>query len=124
MLKKLSGHILSYGGINAFKSLVPFLMLPILTNFITPKEYGNLALIETTILFLLPFVSINVNGAINVEYFKLKDNEFKEYVLNALFLSFVSFLIFSFVFLVFSNGISTLIHLSPIWIKLLSLFAF
>ncbi len=124
MLKKLSGHILSYGGINAFKSLVPFLMLPILTNYITPNEYGNLALIETTILFLLPFVSININGAINVEYFKLKNSEFKEYVSNALFLSFASFLLFSFLFWVFSSNISTLIHLAPIWIKLLSLFAF
>lgn len=124
MLKNLSRHILSYGGINAFKSLVPFLMLPILTYYITPNEYGNLALIETTILFLLPFVSININGAINVEYFKLKNSEFKEYVSNALFLSFIACLIFLSVFYIFSNEISTLIHLAPIWIKLLSLFAF
>jgi len=124
MLKKLSVHILSYGGINAFKSLVPFLMLPILTRYITPKEYGNLSLIETSVLFIFPFVSLNIHGAINVEYFKLKYNEFKKYVVNALFLSFVSFIIFFFVFFIFSKNISDLIHLAPKWIQLLAFFAF
>ena len=124
MLKKLSVHILSYGGINAFKSLVPFLMLPILTRYITPKEYGNLSLIETSVLFIFPFVSLNIHGAINVEYFKLKYNEFKKYVINALFLSFVSFIIFFFVFFIFSKNISDLIHLAPKWIQLLAFFAF
>ena len=54
MIKTLTSNILIYGGTNAVKSLIPFLMLPILTMYISPKEYGELALIETTILFLLP----------------------------------------------------------------------
>ena len=85
MIKKLSSSIVIYGGTNAIKSLVPFLMLPILTAYISPKEYGELSLIETTILFLLPFVMLNINGAINVEYFR-RDNrsEYKQYVINAI----------------------------------------
>ena len=125
MLKKLSGDIVIYGGTNAIKSLVPFLMLPILTACITPKEYGNLSLIETTILFLLPFIMISINGAVNVEYFR-RDNrrEYKQYVLNAIILSFFSFIFFSFVFSLFKTQLSLWINLDIKWIELLTLFTF
>jgi len=125
VIKKLSADVVIYGGTNAIKSLVPFLMLPILTAYITPKEYGELSLIETTILFLLPFVMLNINGAINVEYFR-KDNkkEYKEYVLNALMLSFLAFLVVSLILNLIKYKLAVWIHLDKKWIELLALFAF
>lgn len=125
MLKKLSSSIVIYGGTNAIKSLVPFLMLPILTFYISPKEYGDLALIETTIMFLLPFVMLNINGAINVEYFRCNDKkEYKQYVVNALILSVFAFLIVSILLFLFKEQLSLWIHLEDKWITLLAIFAF
>ena len=66
MLKKLSGNILIYGGTNAIKSLVPFLMLPILTAYLSVSDYGVLSLIEVSILFLAPFITLNINSAIKI----------------------------------------------------------
>ena len=125
MIKKLTSNILIYGGTNAVKSLVPFLMLPILTMYISPKEYGELALIETTILFLLPFIMLNINGAINVEFFR-KDNksEYKQYVVNAIILSFLSFLFISILLFLLKDTILELINIKQKWIEFLALFTF
>ena len=125
MIKKLTSNILIYGGTNAVKSLVPFLMLPILTMYISPKEYGELALIETTILFLLPFIMLNINGAINVEFFR-KDNksEYKQYVVNAIILSFLSFLFISILLFLLKDTIFELINIKQKWIEFLALFTF
>ena len=125
MLRLLGKNIVIYGGVNAIKSLVPFLMLPILTFHISPSEYGELALIETTILFLLPFIILNINGAINVEYFRIDSKyEYKQYVLNAIFLSFIAFIIFSILIFIFDTKIESLIHLDKKWVDLLTLFTF
>ena len=125
MLKKLSSNIVIYGGTNAIKSLVPFLMLPILTFYISPKEYGDLALIETTIMFLLPFIMLNINGAINVEYFRRDDRqEYKQYVINAIVLSFFSFLFISLLLYFFKIQFSSWINLDSQWVELLALFTF
>jgi len=125
VLKKLSGNIIIYGGTNAIRALVPFLMLPILTFYISPKEYGDLALIEITIMFLLPFIMLNINGAVNVEYFR-RDNrqEYKQYVMNAIVLSFFSFLFTSLLLYFFKIQFSSWIDLDSQWIELLALFAF
>jgi len=125
MLKKLSSSIVIYGGTNAIKSLVPFVMLPILTAYISPEEYGDLSLIETTILFLLPFIMLNINGAINVEYFR-KDNkdEYKAYVVNALMLSLIAFFIVFLTLFSFEEILSKWIHLEEKWIDFLALFTF
>jgi O-antigen/teichoic acid export membrane protein len=125
MLRVLGKNIVIYGGTNAIKSLVPFIMLPILTFHISTKEYGDLALIETTILFLLPFIMLNINGAINVEYFKINSQEeFKKYVLNAIFLSFLAFIAVTLILFLFEDKLETLIHLDKKWIELLSFFTF
>ena len=39
MLKKLSSNIIIYGGTNGIKSLVPFLMLPILTIHLSVEDF-------------------------------------------------------------------------------------
>ena len=97
MTKLLSKNILIYGGTNALKSLVPLLMLPILTSYLSASDFGLLSLIETTILFITPFVLLNINAAINVEYFKVQHNMLREFITNALLVSLLSFLIVLFI---------------------------
>ena len=75
MLKILSQNIIIYGATNGIKSLVPFLMLPILTIHLSVEDFGILSLVEVCILFLVPLVSLNIASSINVEYFKLEKKE-------------------------------------------------
>jgi len=122
VIKKVMSHIFIYGFLNAFKSLVPFLLLPILTKYLSPKEYGDLSIIETLILFITPFVLLNVHGAINIEFFK-KDNEtFKKYFVNAIMISFIAYIIVTIVIFLLKHQIYEFTKLNIFWIELISTF--
>jgi O-antigen/teichoic acid export membrane protein len=123
MTKKLSKNILIYGGTNALKSLVPLLMLPILTAYLSISDFGILSLVETTILFITPFILLNINAAINVEYFKVKHTVLKEYVTNALVISFISFVVVFILFVLFKNIFASVLHVNNNLILLIVLFS-
>jgi O-antigen/teichoic acid export membrane protein len=122
MIKKISFHVIIYGFLNVLKSLVPFLLLPILTEHLSLKEYGDLSIIETLILFVMPFILLNVHGAINVEFFKKDKETFKKYFINAVMISFFAYVIVSIILFFFENQIHKFTKLSPIWIELISTF--
>ncbi|MCK9491395.1 MAG: oligosaccharide flippase family protein [Sulfurimonas sp.] len=69
---------------------IPFLLLPILTKYLTPNDYGIISLfgIFTSILTIL--IGLNLNGAISVNYFKLNDRILlSSYVGNAILILFI-----------------------------------
>lgn len=124
MTKKLSSNILIYGLTNVLKSLVPLFMLPILTFYLSIEEFGVLSLIETSILFITPFILLNINSAITVEYFILPREELKTYITNALLLTFISFSILLTIFFIFKEFLSNIFSLTENIILLMVLFAF
>lgn len=123
MINKLSQDIVTYGLTNSIRSLVPFIILPILTAYLTTEEFGMLSLIEVSILFLFPLVSLNVYAAINVEYFHLKKVQLSSYITNALSLSTISFVLLLLIVMFFSEQIESYIHLPISIIVLLPIFA-
>jgi O-antigen/teichoic acid export membrane protein len=124
MTKLLSKNIIIYGGTNALKSLVPLLLLPILTLHLTISEFGILSLVETTILFVTPLILLNINAAINVEYFKVEHSILKYYITNALFVSFISFLFFILLVYIFKDTFASLLHIDNDVILWIIIFAF
>jgi len=124
MTRLLSKNIIIYGGTNALKSLVPLLMLPILTVYLSLEDFGILSLIETTILFIVPFILLNINAAINVEYFKLEHSELRLYITNALSISFISFSLFLVIFYIFNDLLSNLLNINKNLIILIVVFSF
>ena len=123
MIRLLSKNIIIYGGTNALKSLVPLLMLPILTQYLSIKDFGILSLVETTILFVTPFILLNIHAAINVEYFKVQHSILKEYITNAMMLSLFSFLIIFLLFFIFKKEFSLLLHINSNLLLLIVLFS-
>jgi O-antigen/teichoic acid export membrane protein len=125
MYKKLSTNIVLYGATNALKSLVPLLMMPILTSYLSLTDFGILSLVETTIIFVTPFILFGIGASINVEYFKLKHQDLKKYITNALLLSLISFSFIMTIAYVLQNQIATLLNLSEtmvLWIIVFSMF--
>ncbi len=123
MTRLLSKNIIIYGGTNALKSLVPLLMLPILTKYLSVSDFGILSLVETTILFITPFILLNINAAINVEYFKVEHNILKEYITNALIISFISFFIVFILVFIFKDLFSPLLHIDNILLMMIVVFS-
>ena len=125
MLKKLSSNILIYGLTNGIKSLVPFLMLPILTMYLSINDYGILSIIEITILFLVPIISLNISGAINVEYFQIERSQLNQYITNAFMLSLFAFILMFTFFIIFNNAISSVLNIDNtlvLWLPIFALF--
>ena len=54
---------------------INFFIMPILTRYVLPADYGLLALFNTYITILIPLVSVSAYSLLNVEYFKQKNKE-------------------------------------------------
>ncbi|UJF25331.1 oligosaccharide flippase family protein [Suttonella sp. R2A3] len=90
----INKKLLGKGGIflfaNILNAAIPFFMLPILTRVLTPEDYGIVAMFAIFLSFANTFVGLSVHGAINVQYFKLEQKRFSEYVTNCLILLLIS----------------------------------
>jgi len=58
-----------YGVSQLVSRAVPFLLLPVLTRYLSPAEYGTVTMFLLVIVVIEPFVSVALNGAISVKYF-------------------------------------------------------
>jgi O-antigen/teichoic acid export membrane protein len=67
------GHILgksaTYLLSNVLNALIPFALLPVLTRFLAPSEYGQVAMFQTLLAALSAFVGMSATGAANRHYY-------------------------------------------------------
>ena len=97
---------------------VPFLMLPILTKYLTPSDYGIISSFGAFVGFLSIFIGLSLHGAINVNFFKLSHKDLKVYIVNALIILLVSTTIVAFIVFIFDNQISSYLLLDNEWLYL------
>lgn len=71
-----------YTLVNLLNKGIPFLLLPILTFYLSPGEYGIVTLFTLYLGLLTPFIGFNIHGAIARVYFQ-KDINFSEYISTA-----------------------------------------
>ena len=63
---------------------MPFLLVPILTHYFTPKDMGLVAEFTATVGILTILIGLNVHGAISVSFIKLNKNELSIYNYNVI----------------------------------------
>ncbi|HFU75316.1 MAG TPA: hypothetical protein ENK66_03635, partial [Arcobacter sp.] len=71
-------------------SAIPFLLLPILTNYLTVEEYGLLSIIQIFIIFTIPFISINIQSTLQLEYHELDEKQFAVWVSSVLMIPLIT----------------------------------
>lgn len=64
----------TYLAANIFSAAIPFLLLPVLTRFLAPAEYGAVALFQSLVAGLGAFVGLSVHGAANRKHYDLDDS--------------------------------------------------
>jgi O-antigen/teichoic acid export membrane protein len=92
-----------------FRSLLPFITIPIFTRILTPKDYGVLALAMIYAIIMNGIVNFGLLTVFERNYFQYRGNPRK---LAQLFYSTITFIIINFVFLycltyLFKKNIST-----------------
>ena len=81
-------QLFSYTGFQAINKAVPFLILPILTRYFTKEEVGFYTLYQALILIVFPLLTISLQTAVAVNYFRLKKIRFIRYFSNVVFVTF------------------------------------
>ena len=115
-------QILSYSGVNIINSSVPFLLLPILTNHLSTADYGILSLIQLLIALSLPFVLMNSQGLLTIEYSNFSKQKYKNLISSAILLPFFGFLLLQIVFFFFKDIITEYFHLPLFYLHIIPLF--
>jgi len=70
-----------YLGSSVINKAIPFLLLPILTKYLTPEEYGILALYQVMISFVMPFIGMGMQNNITRNFF----SQSKEFIAKIVF---------------------------------------
>lgn len=95
---------------------VPFLLLPILTVYLSPSDYGIVATYGAFIAILAVFIHLSLVGAVNVNFFKFSKEHLKIYIANVLLIIFVSSLVFFCLIYLFQDQLSLKLEIPRVWL--------
>lgn len=104
-----------YTFLQLFNKGLPFLILPILTRYLSSDDYGLIASYNTFLAFVTIFVGLSVGGALGVNYFKIQKEELKLYIGNIFNILVVSTLITIMFVALFHTQIYNQIQLPLLW---------
>lgn len=124
---KLFKSSIIYTASSTLNSMIPFLMMPVLTRYINPTDYGNLAMFNVIVSILVPFVGLSIHGAMYRKYYELESNDFKVYVFNLFIILMASFGIVMGLLFIFSDFIFLFTQFTLTisnWIYIVSIVAF
>lgn len=94
---------------------VPFLLLPILTRYLTPDDYGIIASFTAFISFLAIFIGLSGHGAIDSNFFRLEKSRLGIYVANVLIILLLTTLLSLASIFIFSDIIKSKLAISFEW---------
>lgn len=71
---------------NALNSAIPLLLLPILTRYLSPEEYGLVAMFTVLTAVVAAIAGLGTHGAVTREYFLRSREEFADFVGTCIFI--------------------------------------
>lgn len=121
LLKQLynSSLLRSFGAYTSFTMLnlaVPFFMMPVLTRYLTPTDYGVVSMFGVLLGISGPFVGLTIHGAVSVKYFDKTETDLPKYIGNCFFLLFISSTIVSLIIWLFAYPISSVSAFPQNWL--------
>ena len=120
---KLFKNTFIYTGSNVINGTIPFFLLPIMTRYLTPTDYGIVATFNVLLAVMVVFVGLSMHGAINVNYFKLKKGELGEYIGNVFIILFANFILVFIIIFFLKSHFSFLIKFPVKWIPIVTVIA-
>jgi O-antigen/teichoic acid export membrane protein len=102
---------------------IPFLLLPVLTRYLSPEDYGIVAMFSLLLSIIGVFTGLSVHGAINRVYFE-KDINFQEYVANCIFILFISSILTFIVVFAIKGFISNISGVPENWVLIAVILSF
>ena len=99
-------------------------MLPILTRYLTPEDYGIISIFTATVAIMAVFTGLSVHGAININFFKLKKEKLKEFIANTLIILNISTIIILILLFLLSDYLLPYVKFGKEWLYLAVVLSF
>lgn len=100
---------------SALSSAIPFLIMPVLTRYLTPTDYGITAMLGVMVGVASPFIGLSLHGAISVRYFN-KASDLSRYIGNGFLLLGASTVLVALLFWTFAGPISAVTSFPQGWL--------
>jgi len=123
MSKRLLGSALTYVGANLFTSLIPLLLMPVMTRLLSPHDYGVVASFLAAATFLGIVVGLGVQGVVSVNYFRVSRPELAKLVSACLLILVASLVLACLLLLAFWPAAARYSGVPVGWLLLGSLYA-
>jgi O-antigen/teichoic acid export membrane protein len=107
-----------YVGSGVARNAIPFLLMPVLTRYLSPADVGIVATFEVMLAMGLVFVGLNMHGAIGVNFFKFDRSELMVYIGNVVLISTIASVVTLVLALLAFRVLPLDIPASPLWILL------
>lgn len=98
---------------NFINAGINFMLIPVLTRYISKLDYGLLTMFTLFITFLTPFVGLSIHGAITRKYYQKDDTIFPKYIGNCLNILLISTIIITSLCKIFESQLELLMDLNP-----------
>lgn len=112
---KISTNAVLFTVFEIVNKAIPFLMLPILTRFLTPNDYGLISIFIVFTSFFTIFIGLSGHGAINANYFKISKERLAAYISNVILILSFSLIIILAITLLFGERIFLAFDLPIEW---------
>jgi len=113
---KLVQNAAIYTGAEVLNKAIPFVLLPVMTRYLTPADYGVVATFTAFVSILGVFVGLGAHGAVTVNFFRLHSNEISKYIANVLLILLISGGVVLFLLFVLQDLIVTKLSITSAWI--------
>ena len=79
-LKTFVGPAAIYALTSVLSSAIPFLMLPVLTRYLSPDDYGIVTAFTLAVSILGALIGLSVHGAVGIRYFQRDQYDMPRYI--------------------------------------------
>lgn len=119
LVKNSSVYILS----NAINASAFLLLLPLLTRYLSPEDYGTATMFQISVSYVILIASLNAHTIININFFKTPIEELRDNITSVISLvALISIIVFIVAFAV-AEDLSNLLGFSGNWILALVVIA-
>lgn len=95
---------------------IPFFMLPVLTRYLSPSDYGLISIFAVLVSVMAVFTGLSVHGAVNVNFFRISKDKLSEYIGNVLFILCITTMVILIFSIFFHKFISNKTNIPSEWI--------
>ena len=113
-----------YTGSSILNKMLPFLLMPVMTKHLSPKEYGIVAIYQAIISFSLPFIGMNMQNNITRDFYRQKKENIAKLMSNLIIVLLCSSSIILMITMVYTLFFKTLNDIPAGWLYTIPIIVF